>query len=116
LAVPTQPGALPLLLKAGIHYGPCIAVTLNERLDYFGSTVNMAARLETFSSGSDVIVSSDVYFDPAVIRMVETSQLDAEPFLTELKGFGVALFELWRVRASSAPSLPEPWPLLESRR
>jgi class 3 adenylate cyclase len=115
LAVPTQPGALPLLLKAGIHYGPCIAVTLNERLDYFGSTVNMAARLETFSSGSDVIVSGDVYFDPAVTRMVESSQLDAEPFLTELKGFGASLFELWRVRPSSTPS-PELWPLLENRR
>ena len=35
-----------LQLKAGIHTGPCIAVTLNDRLDYFGSTVNMAARLQ----------------------------------------------------------------------
>ena len=35
---------MPLQLKAGLHTGPCIAVTLNDRLDYFGSTVNLAAR------------------------------------------------------------------------
>lgn len=50
LASPVD-GAQPLLLKAGIHYGPCIAVTLNDRLDYFGTTVNLAARLNRFSSG-----------------------------------------------------------------
>jgi class 3 adenylate cyclase len=45
----------PLSLKAGLHFGPCIAVTLNERLDYFGSTVNIAARLESLSQGDDVV-------------------------------------------------------------
>jgi class 3 adenylate cyclase len=56
----------PLALKAGIHYGPCIAVTLNDRLDYFGSTVNIASRLETLSTGDDVIVSMPVREDPEV--------------------------------------------------
>ena len=35
-----------IAIKLGLHKGPCIAVTLNERLDYFGGTVNMAARLQ----------------------------------------------------------------------
>ncbi len=35
-----------LLLKIGIHEGPCLAVTLNDRQDYFGQTVNMAARVQ----------------------------------------------------------------------
>ena len=56
LAEPTD-GSMPLQLKAGLHTGPCIAVTLNDRLDYFGSTVNLAARLEGLSSGHDVIIS-----------------------------------------------------------
>ncbi|HET6669040.1 MAG TPA: DUF5939 domain-containing protein, partial [Pyrinomonadaceae bacterium] len=60
LAVPPE-GTAPLTLKAGIHIGPCIAVTLNERLDYFGSTVNMAARLEGLSTGNDVVISAAVY-------------------------------------------------------
>ena len=35
-----------LLLKIGIHEGPCLAVTLNDRQDYFGQTVNIAARVQ----------------------------------------------------------------------
>ena len=31
-----------LVLKVGIHAGPSVVVTLNDRLDYFGSTVNLA--------------------------------------------------------------------------
>ena len=39
-------GREDLLLKIGIHEGPCLAVTLNERQDYFGQTVNIAARVQ----------------------------------------------------------------------
>ncbi len=46
------------LLKAGIHFGPCIAVTMNDRLDYFGSTVNIASRLEKFSQGDDIVIQT----------------------------------------------------------
>ena len=35
-----------LLFKIGIHEGPCLAVTLNERQDYFGQTVNIAAHVQ----------------------------------------------------------------------
>src|SRR5438477_2327272 len=35
-----------LVLKLGVHVGPSVVVNLNDRLDYFGSTVNMAARLQ----------------------------------------------------------------------
>jgi class 3 adenylate cyclase len=49
-----------LVIKLGIHAGPVIAVTLNDRLDYFGSTVNMAARLQGQSVGGDLILSEDV--------------------------------------------------------
>jgi class 3 adenylate cyclase len=47
----------PIVLKLGLHEGPCIAVTLNDRLDYFGGTVNLAARLQSQSRGGDVVVS-----------------------------------------------------------
>ncbi len=35
-----------VIVKLGLHGGPCIVVTLNDRLDYFGSTANLAARLQ----------------------------------------------------------------------
>ena len=86
----------PLVLKAGIHYGPCIAVTLNDRLDYFGSTVNIAARLETLSNGADVIVSSAVQEDPEVAEWLADSMsgLDINLVQATLKGFDEEHFEL----------------------
>jgi len=96
LASPAE-GVAPLTLKAGIHTGPCIAVTLNDRLDYFGSTVNMAARLEGLSNGNDVIISRVFYDDPEVRALVDSGELEASPFDVELKGFEKEQFELWRV-------------------
>ncbi len=96
LASPPE-GVAPLTLKAGIHMGPCIAVTLNDRLDYFGSTVNMAARLEGQSDGSDIIISRALYDDPEVRKMVEAEGYTATRFDIELKGFEQERFELWRI-------------------
>lgn len=100
IAQPPRDG-LGLRLKVGINYGPCIAVTLNDRLDYFGSAVNMAARLETLSTGEDVVIGEDVFNDPAVARMLDDAAYDltATAFDAELKGFDAARFRLWRVRA-----------------
>jgi len=100
LAAPRE-GGMPLTLKAGLHSGPCIAVTLNDRLDYFGSTVNMAARLEGLSTGSDVIISRAIYDDAEVREWLCAENLSAEPFDMSLKGFDEERFELWRVGKAS---------------
>ncbi len=103
LAAPPE-GTVPLTLKAGMHSGPCIAVTLNDRLDYFGSTVNMAARLEGLSTGNDVIISRSVYDDPDVRELINSpdTNLRAVPFQIVLKGFDEERFELWRVGRKEA--------------
>ena len=92
-------GMEPLTLKAGLHTGPCIAVTLNDRLDYFGSTVNLAARLEGQSTGDDVIISTVVYSDPGVRELLSDAKngFAAARFEIPLKGFDEERFELWRV-------------------
>jgi class 3 adenylate cyclase len=97
-------GTQALSLKAGIHTGPCIAVTLNDRLDYFGSTVNLAARLEGQSTGRDIVLSNIVYSDPAVRQFLSDPESDlvATRFEIPLKGFDEESFELWRVSARSA--------------
>jgi class 3 adenylate cyclase len=98
LASPSN-GGRPLLLKAGIHHGHCIAVTLNERLDYFGSTINIAARLESLSSGADVIISTPVRTDPEVEELLARlgDSVAAELFQSTLKGFDEEHFGLWRI-------------------
>ncbi|MCS7072383.1 MAG: adenylate/guanylate cyclase domain-containing protein, partial [Anaerolinea sp.] len=89
----------PLVLKAGVHSGPSIAVTLNERLDYFGTNVNLAARLADLSQGGDIVISEAVYDDPEVRDLLEGRNLllGSEAFLTALRGFGAERFPLYRI-------------------
>jgi class 3 adenylate cyclase len=89
--------AQPLRLKVGIHEGPCLAVTLNDRLDYFGSTVNAAARIVALSSGEDVVVSGAVRADPEVDARLAAGDVRCELLEAVLKGFDDVPFELWRV-------------------
>jgi class 3 adenylate cyclase len=79
---------LPLSIKLGMHHGPCIAVNLNDRLDYFGTTVNLAARLEGQSKGGDVVISESLREDPAVAELLEATAVDVERYETPIKGFG----------------------------
>jgi class 3 adenylate cyclase len=74
-----------LVLKLGIHAGPSVVVTLNDRLDYFGSTVNMAARLQGQSAGGDIVLSRAVADDPAVQPLVSGLKVHEES--VALKGF-----------------------------
>ena len=107
LAAPPE-GLRPLFLKAGVHYGPCIAVTLNDRLDYFGSTVNIAARLEGLSSGTDVVISAAVRHDPDVEALLAQAGdgLSVEPMEAPLKGLDHERFALWRVAMAATIDVP----------
>jgi class 3 adenylate cyclase len=106
LASPST-GAPPFYLKAGLHHGPCIAVTMNDRLDYFGSVVNMAARLERLSSGADVIISDAIRQDPEVAQLLSApgNVMVVERFESHLRGFDEERFYLWRVGRSPAGGL-----------
>ncbi len=72
-------------LKVGVHAGPSVVVTLNDRLDYFGSTVNMAARLQGQSRGGDIVLSRAVADDPAV--QVVLADVPKQLEEVKLKGF-----------------------------
>ena len=60
----------PITLKLGLHAGPCVAVTTADVLDYFGTTVNAAARLEHQCRGGEILLSQAVLTDPAARRAV----------------------------------------------
>ncbi len=88
-----------LWLKVGIHKGPCIVVNLNERLDYFGSTVNIAARLPGFSQGGELVFTQEINNDPEVQQfLVENVKLAAlSPFTGNVKGFDEP-FTMWKLK------------------
>ncbi|MBX7058804.1 MAG: adenylate/guanylate cyclase domain-containing protein [Leptospirales bacterium] len=75
-----------LVLKTGLHRGPAIAVNSNERLDYFGRTVNLAARLQGLSRGGDLILSRSLAEEPALQPLLKQSGLNAVKYLARLKG------------------------------
>jgi class 3 adenylate cyclase len=74
-----------IVIKLGLHAGSAIAVTLNDRLDYFGSTVNLAARLQGQSRGGDIVLSDALALDPAVAPLL--AGLDASLEQAQIKGF-----------------------------
>ena len=78
-------GEKDIAIKLGLHKGPCIAVTLNERLDYFGGTVNMAARLQGRSVGGDIIISEALMVEPEVEALLAGKGLVEER--AAIKGF-----------------------------
>ncbi len=67
-----------LHLKVGMHAGPCIVVTLNNRLDYFGSTVNIAARLSDLAQGDDIWLTKAVLNDPDTLTLAEEFPCDCD--------------------------------------
>jgi class 3 adenylate cyclase len=74
-----------LAIKLGVHAGPSVVVTLNDRLDYFGSAVNMAARLQGQSLAGEIVLSRAVADDPAVRPLLEGQPVREESVM--LKGF-----------------------------
>ncbi len=74
------------LLKVGVHQGPVVAVTANERLDYFGTTVNVAARVEHACRGGEITMTAAVRDDPAVAERLGQRGYQIEPDLVHLRG------------------------------
>lgn len=48
-------------IKLGIHSGSTIAVNLNQQIDYFGTTVNLAARIQGLARAGELVISDKVY-------------------------------------------------------
>ncbi|WP_019414733.1 adenylate/guanylate cyclase domain-containing protein [Paenisporosarcina sp. TG20] len=63
----------PVSIKIGFYSGPVIAVNANDILDYFGRTVNMAARIQNQSSGNDLVMSEQGYND--LLQTEDSKQL-----------------------------------------
>lgn len=83
-----------LILKLGVHRGPSIAVTLNDRLDYFGQTVNVASRIQELSDGGEISFSRDVLAAPGVAELVTGRRIVSSQ--AQLKGLAesVAVYKV----------------------
>ncbi|MGC1780518.1 MAG: adenylate/guanylate cyclase domain-containing protein [Xanthobacteraceae bacterium] len=75
-----------LLLKIGIHEGPCLAVTLNNSQDYFGQTVNVAARVQGLASSRAIFVTKPVIDNPRTAKIIEDLSLHPAEQRAALRG------------------------------
>jgi class 3 adenylate cyclase len=81
-----QLGEGDLHLKIGLHTGPCIAVELNDRLDYFGRTVNIAARVQGLAGPGEIVCTESAFEASGVRELVEQAGFSAEHGAEHLRG------------------------------
>ena len=67
-----------------VRINPGLAVTLNDRLDYFGQTVNIAARVQALSGANEIVVTDDVLSLPGAAELV--AGLEIESSAAQVKG------------------------------
>jgi class 3 adenylate cyclase len=85
-------------VKIGVHQGSAIAINNRGAFDCFGATINLAARLQKFSDGGDVIISDIVLNDPDValfLSMNDNHKITS--FKARIKGFDTEEFLLHRI-------------------
>src|SRR6266436_4896890 len=85
-----------LLLKIGIHEGPCLAVTLNDRQDYFGQTVNIASRVQCLAVSRSILATGSVVDYPQASELLETDGIKPTQRRVPLRGIAeeLAVYEI----------------------
>ncbi|MGA7281182.1 MAG: DUF5939 domain-containing protein [Acidimicrobiia bacterium] len=67
-----------LAIKIGIHRGRSVAVTLNDRIDYFGQDVNIASRIQQLAGAGEIVISAGVYRSPGVAELLGSFEITEE--------------------------------------
>jgi class 3 adenylate cyclase len=94
-----QTASRPLGLKVGVHRGRAIAVRLNDRIDYFGQDVNIAARVQGLAGVNEVCLTEAVMEAPGVSDIVKGRPASRD--YENLKGIGQKM-EIYRIEISPA--------------
>jgi class 3 adenylate cyclase len=75
-------------LKVGVHEGSALAVNAESRLDYFGQTVNIAARVQALAASGEIWLTESVLAADGVKQALEKSGYRSERKVVALKGVG----------------------------
>jgi class 3 adenylate cyclase len=89
-------GTEDLLLKIGIHEGPCLAVTFNDRQDYFGQTVNVAARVQGLATSRSIFATRSIVADVRAANILQSLGLQPVEQRARLQGVveGALVYEI----------------------
>ena len=95
--VPSLGMEQPLTLKVGVHVGSALVVHSDQAgIDYFGGTVNLAARAQGAAMGGDIVFTDAVATQSRVLEFLGKQGITKVSFTTRLKGLGDV--QLWRIR------------------
>ncbi len=75
-------------LKIGLHRGSAIAVKANQTLDYFGQTVNIAARVQNLAHSGEIWVTDEIMDDAGIKQYIGSSGRTVTSKDVMLKGVG----------------------------
>ena len=91
----------PIRLRISLNTGPCIAVRLNSNADFFGGTVNVAAKLQALAEGYQTAMSDATYSGPGVAEFLASEKADLDNLTYTSKALpapvGVKRWTLFRV-------------------
>ena len=75
----------PIRLRISLNTGPCIAVRLNANADFFGGTVNIAAKLQALAEGYQIAMSERTYSSVGVAELCAAENAALEQLTYESK-------------------------------
>jgi class 3 adenylate cyclase len=95
-ALNLERGTQDLVVKIGIHEGPCLAVMLNERQDYFGQTVNIASRVQSLSTSQEIHITGPIIDVPAVAAILRREAITPIQKQAALRGIAdkIVVYEI----------------------
>ncbi len=87
----------PLALKSSLHVGPCLVVNANDKLDLFGTSINLAARMVDCCKGGDLTVSNELFLRPETAEFVRALPTPPEKSEIKFRGFDTPQ-AVWRIQ------------------
>jgi class 3 adenylate cyclase len=85
----------PIRLRISLNTGPCIAVRLNSNIDYFGTTVNVAAKLQACCEAGEIALAQATYEAPGVRDYLASVNADLNELTYEVKALGQTV-QVWQ--------------------
>lgn len=73
-------------LKVGLHAGPALAINAGQNLDYFGQTVNIAARVQGLADAGEICLTGALNHDTAIPALLTRAGFDCQDEMARLKG------------------------------
>ena len=87
-------------LKVGLHAGPALAINAGQSLDYFGQTVNIAARVQGLADAGEICLTGALNHDEGIPAMLASAGYDGRAELARLKGVS-AEEKIYRYRSAA---------------